>query len=396
MLIAATMPDVMALKFRCPGCEKKLAVADTLAGKAIRCPNCQTKVRVPTPKPKPAPEPVLEPEPVEPPRRVDEPPTPEPATEPQAERPSASERSKPDPLAATSAIPPGTLDEVLKETDPLAATSVIPPGALDEVLTESNPPTDPLAATSVIPPGALDEVLTESDPLAASSVIPPGALDDMLDEDFGDPDDLDSDFDDDASDHATDDFEPSGEPTDSDLLRSATGTEEDETAVRRRRALALSRYEEETSEDAGEPVVLSSRLQDEEDDLDMTPMVDVTFLLLIFFMITASFTITKTMPAQPPQPDSQAAAAMLEPEEAEEEPILVEIFADNSVHVEGRRVATGSPLVDALARIRLTERRRDVDIEYDPAVLLGTLVAVQDNAIEAGMEKIQPKSQSGE
>ena len=36
-----------------------------------------------------------------------------------------------------------------------------------------------------------------------------------------------------------------------------------------------------------------------EESLDMTPMVDVTFLLLIFFMVTASFTIQKSI-AQPP------------------------------------------------------------------------------------------------
>ncbi|MFI4874992.1 MAG: biopolymer transporter ExbD, partial [Blastopirellula sp. JB062] len=29
----------------------------------------------------------------------------------------------------------------------------------------------------------------------------------------------------------------------------------------------------------------------EEDELDLTPMVDVTFLLLIFFMVTASFSL---------------------------------------------------------------------------------------------------------
>ena len=32
-----------------------------------------------------------------------------------------------------------------------------------------------------------------------------------------------------------------------------------------------------------------------EDELDMTPMVDVTFLLLIFFMVTASFTLQKSL-----------------------------------------------------------------------------------------------------
>ena len=33
----------------------------------------------------------------------------------------------------------------------------------------------------------------------------------------------------------------------------------------------------------------------EEEELDMTPMVDVTFLLLIFFMVTASFSLQKSI-----------------------------------------------------------------------------------------------------
>ena len=40
-----------------------------------------------------------------------------------------------------------------------------------------------------------------------------------------------------------------------------------------------------------------------EDEMDMTPMVDVTFLLLIFFMVTASFTLQKSIKQPPAQSD---------------------------------------------------------------------------------------------
>lgn len=44
------------------------------------------------------------------------------------------------------------------------------------------------------------------------------------------------------------------------------------------------------------------------DDMDMTPMVDVTFLLLIFFMITASFSKEKVFEEPPPLSDNAALA----------------------------------------------------------------------------------------
>lgn len=62
-----------------------------------------------------------------------------------------------------------------------------------------------------------------------------------------------------------------------------------------------------------------------EDELDMTPMVDVTFLLLIFFMVTASFTLQKSI-AQPPVPDSLPSTEVIE--EPEDEDQYVEVIID--------------------------------------------------------------------
>ena len=45
----------------------------------------------------------------------------------------------------------------------------------------------------------------------------------------------------------------------------------------------------------------------DEDPLDLTSMVDVTFLLLIFFMLTASFTVQKTFEVPNSDPDQEAA-----------------------------------------------------------------------------------------
>jgi hypothetical protein len=42
------------IRLTCPGCQKILAIADTLAGRVVICPGCKGKVRVPKPGP-PAP-----------------------------------------------------------------------------------------------------------------------------------------------------------------------------------------------------------------------------------------------------------------------------------------------------------------------------------------------------
>ncbi len=57
------------------------------------------------------------------------------------------------------------------------------------------------------------------------------------------------------------------------------------------------------------------RAKRKEDELDMTPMVDVTFLLLIFFMVTASFSLQKSMSMPRQQSDLPSSAPIEDPPE---------------------------------------------------------------------------------
>lgn len=41
-----------AIRFRCKGCEKKIAVRAEYAGKKVKCPGCSQPIRVPSPRPK--------------------------------------------------------------------------------------------------------------------------------------------------------------------------------------------------------------------------------------------------------------------------------------------------------------------------------------------------------
>lgn len=129
----------------------------------------------------------------------------------------------------------------------------------------------------------------------------------------------------------------------------------------------------------------------EDDGLDMTPMVDVTFLLLIFFMITASFQLQKSMQASPPDLDQQAAAAAVIPEEPKDEPIVIEITFDDNIYVDGELTLPGE-VERKLSELRVTQQVEEVTIEADRQARHGTVISVSDSAIRAGYASIKRKS----
>jgi biopolymer transport protein ExbD len=75
-----------------------------------------------------------------------------------------------------------------------------------------------------------------------------------------------------------------------------------------------------------------------EPEIDMTPMVDVTFQLLIFFMLTASFTLQKSLPF-PPTPSSGASTGgrTLADFQQDASYIVVRIDAYNTFHISASR-----------------------------------------------------------
>ena len=91
---------------------------------------------------------------------------------------------------------------------------------------------------------------------------------------------------------------------------------------------------EEEEEDDDPQLSFGGKMDREEDDLDMTPMVDVTFLLLIFFMVTASFTLQKSI-EQPPSTTDDPSTKV---QEAEDEDDYVEVIIDqtNTFYVTSR------------------------------------------------------------
>jgi biopolymer transport protein ExbD len=64
----------------------------------------------------------------------------------------------------------------------------------------------------------------------------------------------------------------------------------------------------------------------EDDEMDLTPMVDVTFLLLIFFMVTAAFALQKALEVPPV---SEEAAPEQTIDDLEKDSIVIRVDQDN-------------------------------------------------------------------
>jgi outer membrane transport energization protein ExbD (TC 2.C.1.1.1) len=68
-------------------------------------------------------------------------------------------------------------------------------------------------------------------------------------------------------------------------------------------------------------------------EIDLTPMLDVVFIMLIFFIVTASFIKEKSLDVNVPENTDN-----LPPPETESKSILVQINANDEIFIDQRRV----------------------------------------------------------
>ncbi len=153
---------------------------------------------------------------------------------------------------------------------------------------------------------------------------------------------------------------------------------------------------EEEEEDPDPTVSFSQKGEREEDELDMTPMVDVTFLLLIFFMVTASFTLQKSI-EQPPANVEDPSTNLIDDPEEEDDYVEIVIDQTNTYYVTSREEEQVECPSDREMRSRLRDAknlagatrliiRAHVDSKH------GKLVTAWDAGIAAGMETIETKT----
>lgn len=138
--------------------------------------------------------------------------------------------------------------------------------------------------------------------------------------------------------------------------------------------------------------------QEAEEDLewDITPMVDVAFLLLIFFMLTASFSIQKAIPTSAQEEDKPSRSAIQREKQDQIESFYVQIDEYNAYTIVSNEVGTQEAsnkqdLILALQELKshygeITPR---VIIQAHSMSIHGAVVACMDAARSAGFDNLQ-------
>ncbi|MBC8869163.1 MAG: biopolymer transporter ExbD [Planctomycetes bacterium] len=153
----------------------------------------------------------------------------------------------------------------------------------------------------------------------------------------------------------------------------------------------------EKPDDDDEPLDFGEKRKDIEADMDMTPMVDVTFLLLIFFMVTAAFSMQKSL--EIPKPNQDEASTQSVPKEPEDDPSYVTVWVDenNTYRVVTTEWDEEAPSEQELLR-KLRQARNGDSAGNTPTKLLvkahgdslhEKVVSALDAGTEVGMEQVQ-------
>lgn len=116
-------------------------------------------------------------------------------------------------------------------------------------------------------------------------------------------------------------------------------------------------------------------------EINMVPFIDVVLVLLIIFMVMTPFLVESQIKVSlPPSPTS-------EPVNPEDKPVRVQIQADGSIYIDGKKTAKDA--VDRTLTGKLVEpKKQAVMIEADKTVQFETVVTVMGSAKKLGVTRI--------
>ncbi|HAG93745.1 MAG: biopolymer transporter ExbD [Pseudomonadales bacterium] len=118
---------------------------------------------------------------------------------------------------------------------------------------------------------------------------------------------------------------------------------------------------------------------DQETELDLTPMLDVVFIMLIFFIVTTSFVKEAGITVNTPEAETA--------QRQESANILIGIEESGSIWIDGRPIDVRA-LKATVARLHAENPQGTVVVQSDEKADTGVLVKVMDQVRLAGIDKI--------
>ena len=133
--------------------------------------------------------------------------------------------------------------------------------------------------------------------------------------------------------------------------------------------------------------IIGSHAEEEETEINLTPMLDVVFIMLIFFIVTASFVKEAGIDVNRP-----LASEVLAKPKAN---ILIAISAKNEIWVDGKNIDKRA-VKAAFERLLAENPEGSVVIQADKDAYTETVVLVADAARQSKISRVSISGDKGE
>ena len=120
--------------------------------------------------------------------------------------------------------------------------------------------------------------------------------------------------------------------------------------------------------------------QQEEGEIDLTPMLDVVFIMLIFFIVTATFVKEIGLDVNSPDKNQNV-------KDADKQSIVVQITSRDRIRIRGRDIDVRAVRAN-IERLHAENPEAAVVVQPHPESSTNTMIQVMDSARQAGVYNV--------
>ncbi|HCC45797.1 MAG TPA: biopolymer transporter ExbD [Gammaproteobacteria bacterium] len=120
--------------------------------------------------------------------------------------------------------------------------------------------------------------------------------------------------------------------------------------------------------------------QQEEGEIDLTPMLDVVFIMLIFFIVTATFVKEIGLDVNSPDKNQNV-------KDADKQSIVVQITSRDRIRIRGRDIDVRAVRAN-IERLHAENPEAPVVVQPHPESSTNTMIQVMDSARQAGVYNV--------